>query len=316
MAVTLRDRFAGCLLGHAVGDAFGAPFEGLTSDSIYAQFGRPSEIMVKPPVETFYCTDDTHMSLAVAEMLCDHGGIDEDALIQAFARGYDPKRGYGQGMRKLLEAVLFKEDWRTLAANLFPGGSFGNGGAMRAAPVGLFFHDDPDRVWEQARKSAAVTHRHPLGVEGAQLFAVAVALAVRGDAANREALWGELFSRATKYQYQWLIRTAWRLTPNDSLAMLGSGLEAHRSVVTAIACFSMSPDSYPTAVARALALGDDTDTVMGMAGALAGAHLGIGGIPRELVDRLEEGERGRTAILSRAEKLHEKFAARMKLKPG
>ena len=78
----------------------------------------------------------------------------------------------------------------------------------------------------------------------------------------------------------------------------------------------MSPDSYPTAVARALALGDDTDTVMGMAGALAGAHLGIGGIPRELVDRLEEGERGRTAILSRAEKLHEKFAARMKLKPG
>ena len=56
-----------------------------------------------------------------------------------------------------------------LAQNLFPGGSFGNGGAMRAAPWGLFFHDDLDRVWAEAGRRAAVTHRHPLGVERAQV---------------------------------------------------------------------------------------------------------------------------------------------------
>ena len=67
-------------------------------------------------------------------------------------------------------------DHRAVAENMFPGGSFGNGAAMRVAPVGLFFHADLDRLWEQARLSALPTRVHPLGIEGAQVLAMAVAL--------------------------------------------------------------------------------------------------------------------------------------------
>jgi len=178
----------------------------------------------------------------------------------------------------------------------FPNGSYGNGGAMRAAPVGLYFHRDLDAVWEQAGRSAAVTHRHPLGIEGAQLIALAVALAVRGEAGDKDLLYGELYKRATQEEYQWLLRHAWKLTATDSLASLGSGLEAHRSTITSIACFSISPDSYTGALARGLAMGNDTDTVMGMAGAISGAHLGIGAVPADLVGRLENDVHGKDEI--------------------
>jgi poly(ADP-ribose) glycohydrolase ARH3 len=308
--LTLRERFLGCMLGHAVGDGLGAPFEGLDSNSIFSGFGRAADIVAKPPVDILYYTDDTHMSLAVAEVLCDHGSIDEGALIEAFARNYDPKRGYGQGMRRLLEAAILGEPWQDLAANLFPGGSYGNGGAMRVAPVGLFFHDDLDRVWSEAGRSAAVTHRHALGIKGAQLFALAIALATRGEGADREAFWRELYSRAEQDEYQWLLRTAWNLKASDSLAMLGSSLEAHRSVVTAITCFSVSPDSYAGAIARALALGDDTDTLMAMTGALAGAHLGEQVLPEHLLNRLENDVHGRDQIRARANQLYDVWQAR------
>jgi poly(ADP-ribose) glycohydrolase ARH3 len=296
------------MLGHAVGDGLGAPFEGLTSDLIFATHGRASQIVERPPIDVLYCTDDTHMGLAVAEVLCEGGAADEEKLMQAFVRGYDPKRGYGAGMRRLIEVAAFNEDWRTLRETLFEGGSYGNGGAMRAAPVGLFFHEDLNRVWAEAGASAAVTHRHPLGIEGAQLLATAVALATRGEAGDKEALFGELYRRATQEEYQWLLRTAWRLTANDSLALLGSGLEAQRSVVTAIACFAIAPDSYPTVIARALALGNDTDTVMGMAGAISGAHLGVEAVPEKLIALLEHGAQGREGITTMAEKLHARLA--------
>lgn len=308
MTPTLLERFQGCMLGHALGDGLGAPFEGLTSDLIYASFGKPTDIVAKPPVETLYCSDDTHMAIAVAEVLCETGTIDDEKLIQAFSRGYDPKRGYGSGMRQLLEAVQSGEDWRALAAGMFGGGSYGNGGAMRVAPIGLLFHKNLDRVWEEAGRSAALTHRHPLGIEGAQILATAVALAVRGEAGDHDALYGELYHRATQDEYQWLLRTAWKLNASDSLGFLGSGLEAHRSVVTAVACFGVSPDSYTGVLARALALGNDTDTVMGMAGAISGAHLGIGAVSRDLLDRMENGDRGRVAIEKLATRLYERFS--------
>lgn len=309
MSIALADRFAGCLLGHAVGDGLGAPFEGMSADLIYGQFGRTSEIVAKPPVEMLYCTDDTHMSAAVAEVLCACGKVEDEPLIQAFARGYDPMRGYGTGMRRLLEAVLYGEEWRPLADNLFPGGSYGNGGAMRVAPVGLLFHSDLDRVWSEAGRSAVLTHRHPLGVQGAQLLAVAVAIATRGEAGDHEYFFDELYRRATEDEYQWMLRTARQLSGQDSLALLGSGLEAHRSVVTAITCFAVSPDLYTGALARALALGDDTDTLMAMTGAISGAHLGISAVPMNLMSLLENEGRGRDYLRDLAGRLYARFSS-------
>lgn len=296
------DQFIGCLLGQAVGDAFAAPYEGLRGDHIYFMYGSPDTLLANPSGDILYYTDDTQMMIGVGETLVKHGRIVEETLCRAFAKNYHPDRCYGPGARRVLEAMVLKEDWRSIAQTQFPGGSLGNGAAMRAAPVGLCFAHDLDRIMEEARLSALPTHLHPLGIEGAQLFAVAIALALRTPF-DRRAFYRELLSRARSDEFRWHLRTASSLRRGHTLSVLGNSLEAHRSVVTAIACFTQSPRSYGNAVVLALSQGGDTDTLAGMAGALSGAHLGVRAIPEHLLAQLEDNKKGRTYIRGLAEKL-------------
>lgn len=298
------ERFAGCLLGLAVGDAVGAPYEGLKHDDIFFQFGTPDKLVTNPSGDTLFYTDDTEMMIGVAETLTECGVIDETRLCRAFADNYHPERGYGPSARHVIEAMKDGGDWRRLAETLLPGGSFGNGAAMRVAPVGLVFADQSDTLWEQARLSALPTHTHPLGIEGAQLHAFAVSLALRATTFDRKEFWRELLSRATTEEFRWHISVAMKLRPSDSLSGLGSTLHAHRSVVTAIACFAATPGDFEMAIARAIGLGDDTDTVAAMAGALVGAFAGVSAIPPGLLAKLEDGlAKGRARIAELAAKL-------------
>jgi poly(ADP-ribose) glycohydrolase ARH3 len=299
------EQFVGCLLGQAIGDGLGAPFEGLPADSVYWGYGAPDELVKNPTGETLRYTDDTQMMIGVAETLVQHGRILDEALCQAFAVNYDPGRCYGPGARRILDAMVAGEDWREVARHHFPGGSFGNGAAMRAAPIGLLFCDDLDRVAEEARLSALPTHLHPLGIEGAQLLAIAVALAVRRAPLDRKAFYRELARFAHSEEFRWHLSVAARLRAGDSVSVLGNSLEAHRSVVTAIACFTVAPRSYESAVSRAIGLGNDTDTLAAMAGALSGAYLGVSAIPAPLLDQLEDGHQGRSYLRGLAERLYE-----------
>lgn len=297
---SLQDRFCGCLLGLALGDAVGSPLEGMSADMIFQFFGDAQELMAPPVDRLLHYTDDTQMMIGVTQTLLDHGRILEGSLCHRFAANLQPHRGYGGGTFAILQAMASGSRWRHLTESLFPGGSFGNGAAMRVAPVGLFFRDDLDRVWEEARLSALPTHVHPLGIEGAQLMATAVALACRYDNFDSEPFYNELIRRATTNEFRWLLSTAAELTPDDSVSILGSGIEAHRSVVTSISCFALSPESFADAVGRAVRLGGDTDTIGAMTGALSGAYLGIAELPSPLIERLENGEMGRDAISSLA----------------
>jgi len=292
----MKDRFLGCMLGHAIGDALGAPIEGLPAEAIYRDFGGAHRIVMRPPVDRLCYTDDTQMTIAVAQTLLEHGEITEAELVKAFIENYDPARGYGPGARKILDAMAAGEDWRSLAESVFPGGSLGNGAAMRVAPIGLLFYDDLDRVAEQAALSAMPTHVHPIGIEAAQLLAVAIALVVREPQFDHREFYRQLQSRATQEEFQWQLSVAARLGPDDSVAVLGSSLEAHRSVITAIACFTQDTESYQEVITRALGLGNDTDTVAAMAGALSGAHLGISAIPKHAMEMLENEQKGRDYI--------------------
>jgi poly(ADP-ribose) glycohydrolase ARH3 len=307
---TLADRFAGCLLGLAVGDAVGGPYEGLTSADIYFQFGTPDVLVKNPSGETLYYTDDTEMMIGVAETLVECGAIDEARLCRAFVENYHPDRGYGQGARKVLGAMARGKDWRRVAATHLPGGSFGNGAAMRVAPVGLLFRDRSDVLWEQARLSALPTHTHPVGIEGAQLLAAAVARASRATTFDRKAFYRELLALATTEEFRWALGVAAELKPGDAVSGLGSTLHAHRSVVTAMACFAATPTDYEYAIGRAISLGDDTDTVAAMTGALVGAFAGLGAIPAERIAQLEEQGKGGKYIAELAARLHQLSAPR------
>jgi poly(ADP-ribose) glycohydrolase ARH3 len=302
------DRFRGCLLGLAVGDALGGRFEAQSASAIRDRFPNVDALINYPQDEIWY-TDDTQMAIGVAETLAEHGEISEERLCAAFAANYVPSRGYGRGARAVLEAMEEGRDYREVAARHFPGGSYGNGAAMRVAPVGLFFAHDERRLLSQARLSALPTHVHPLGIEGAQLLALAVSLAARRARLDRDEFFARLVGSCDSTEYRDKVMAAADVASPDQLAALGNGIEALHSVPTAIAAFALTPDSYEETVANAIFLGGDTDTIAAMAGAISGAYLGIDALPQRLVDLLETSPKGRAYLFGLADKLHERHLA-------
>jgi poly(ADP-ribose) glycohydrolase ARH3 len=288
---SLSNRFHGCLLGLAVGDALAAPFEALDGYAIYQSFGPAMRILEDPPQQQLVYTDDTEMAIGVSECLVQLGQIDPEALATIFAENYTPGRGYGPGAVHILEGIRAGRSWRELTRGTYPDGSFGNGAAMRVAPVGLLFHDDLDRVTHEARLSAAVTHEHPLGIDGAVIMATAVALLVTDDKFDHARFCSRLAARAQTEEFRWQLNAASGLSSNDAIPF-GSGIEAHRSVVTAICCFGLAHSGYKQAIARALSLGGDVDTIAAMAGALSGTHLGVGAVPQALLARMQQEPKG------------------------
>jgi ADP-ribosylglycohydrolase len=161
------------LEGLSVGDTFGEQFFGTLAEVA----PRIAQRIV--PEAPWRYTDDTEMALSIVEALERRGPIDQDDLAMRFAKRMDPRRGYGKGAYEILSGVLAGGSWRSLARSGFRGmGSFGNGAAMRVAPLGAYHAESPlENVVEQARLSAEITHAHPEGIAGAIAVAVAAALA-------------------------------------------------------------------------------------------------------------------------------------------
>jgi poly(ADP-ribose) glycohydrolase ARH3 len=298
----VADRFRGCLLGLAIGDALGAKFEAQSAEAIQARFPT-SEKLFDYPTEEIWYTDDTQMAIGVAETLANHGRIIEEHLCAAFVSNYVPSRGYGRGARVVLEAMEEGQDYAAVAEHFFPGGSYGNGAAMRVAPVGLLFRDDQPRLLEEARLSALPTHRHPLGIEGAQLLAHAVALCSKQDRFDRREFLADLVGCAQSPEFKAKLERALTMQAPEELAELGNGIQALESVPTAIASFALTPESFQETVSNVIFLGGDTDTLAAMAGALAGANLGLARLPQRLVGLVESSPKGHAYLLELAHRL-------------
>ena len=289
----LKLKFLGCLIGTAIGDALGAGREG-------RGMSRSEDIvsLVEKPEQLIY-TDDTHMTIGVAESLIESKGFDGEHMAQAFIKNYEaePWRGYGPGPPIIFGMIKSGEAWDSVANRLYRGGSFGNGSAMRVAPVGLLYSHNMEKLREIAYQSSSITHSHELGKEGAALQACAVALALNtpiGEDIDREAFLSRLQNCIRNQLYREKIARIGELLGEQDkaevLAVLGNGIEAPSSVPTAIHCFLRQPQSYKDTVTYAVSLGGDTDTIAAMAGAISGAYLGIEAIPSEWRAKLENGE--------------------------
>ncbi|HEY1186104.1 MAG TPA: ADP-ribosylglycohydrolase family protein, partial [Gemmata sp.] len=239
----------------------------------------------------------------VAEALVERGEISEDVLCRAFVANYLPSRGYGRGARAVMDAMEEGRDYREVAEEYFPGGSFGNGAAMRVAPVGLLFRENRGRLWEQARLSALPTHLHPLGIEGAQLLALAVALCSGMERFEHDGFFAELLAACESVEYRTQLEQAAGVRTTDDLAVLGNRIEALYSVPTAIASFALAPESFEAVICNVIFLGGDTDTLAAMAGSLSGAYLGVDRLPGRLVGLLESSPKGRDYIQQLAGRL-------------
>jgi poly(ADP-ribose) glycohydrolase ARH3 len=174
---------------------------------------------------------------------------------------------------------------------------------MRVAPVGLLFRDDRRRLWEQARLSSLPTHSHPLGVEGAQVLALAVGLCVGMEQFDRAGFFAELLAACESEEYRVKLEAAARVQAPDELVGLGNRIDALHSVPTAIASFALTPESFEATVSNVIFLGGDTDTLAAMAGALSGAFVGVGRLPGRLVGLLESSPKGRAYLQQLAGRL-------------
>ncbi|MDI3386371.1 ADP-ribosylglycohydrolase family protein [Streptomyces sp. B-S-A8] len=164
------ERALAALRGLAVGDALGSQF--------FVPANYPLLKRREVPQGTWQWTDDTEMACSVLAVLAAHGRIDQDALAESFAAHHDFVRGYGPAVNRLLRLIREGGDWRELASALFKGqGSWGNGAAMRIAPLGAWYADDPEQATHQAEISAYPTHQHREAVVGAMAVAAAAALA-------------------------------------------------------------------------------------------------------------------------------------------
>ncbi len=287
-----RDRFEGCLLGLALGDALGAPQEGGPIERLaWLVLGRTRRGEMR-------WTDDTQMSLDVAESLIAVGRVDGDDLARRFAESYHWSRGYGPGAAKLLKRIARGANWREASRSVFPDGSWGNGGAMRAPIVGLFHRARPNELAAAVRASAEVTHAHPLGQEGAVLVAAATAMAgegVRGPAEILDAAAAHCVAPGFRERLDtaraWLERDEYP-EPREVVARLGNGIAAVESCVTAtyiaVRWLSQGFSDMQVFVGRC---GGDVDTIGAMAGAIWGARNGAESLPADALERLEQRER-------------------------
>lgn len=250
-------------------------------------------------------SDDTHMALSVVDILREHGEIDQDALASRFARRFveDPYRGYGRGATMLLSRLARGEDWRTLAPQLFGGGSYGNGAAMRAAPIGAFFPDQMQRAAQQARASAVITHAHEEGQAGAIAVAVAASVAA-GESARRGELgpdefYNQVLSHTPDSETRDRIRCA-RSIPagrlRSAVDQLGSGwnVSAQDTVPFCLWCVAYHLDDFVEGLWQTVAGSGDCDTTCAIVGGIVA--LSSGGVPdtwRNCREPLpEECERG------------------------
>jgi poly(ADP-ribose) glycohydrolase ARH3 len=299
----LRNKFLGSIVGAALGDAVGAYWEGHRMAT-----GEEIEQVIKMR-DTLRYTDDTHMTIGVAESLIECHGFNGKHMTERFIDNYskEPWRGYGPGPPRIFRLIKSGVAWEEAAGNIYPGGSVGNGAAMRVSPVGLFFWNNIARLKEVAYLTSRITHSHVLGMEGAALQAMAIKLAVAGKPAvslNRQSFLSSLMNFTSQDVYRAKIaKFSSLLERADDRAMvvkeLGHGIEAFNSVPTSIFAFLSHSHDFASTIIYAISLGGDTDTIASMAGAISGAYLGIDAIPQEWIARLEN----RDYLQSLADKL-------------
>lgn len=285
------EQFEGCLLGLALGDALGARHEGgILERLLWRLIGTTVWGELR-------WTDDTQMALDLAESLVANGALYPDDLARRFASGYHWSRGYGPGAGSLLKRIARGADWREVNCAIFPEGSYGNGGAMRAPMVGLFYAKRPRGLVEAARLSASITHAHPLGIEGAVLIAAATALVLdvqppldvlRGAAAHCVL---DPYIARLAIALRWLQAGD---TPDARTVarQLGNGVAASDSCVTALyVALHFHDQPFLKMLDFIARIGGDVDTLGAMAGAIWGAAHGIAALPAEQMARLEQAER-------------------------
>jgi ADP-ribosylglycohydrolase len=287
----LLDRYLGCLIGMAVGDALGAPvefqqpgtFEPITDMRAGGPFNLPAG----------HWTDDTSMALCIAASLVENGDYIPLDIMRRFVRwyrdGYLSSTGECFDIGNRTRAAL--EDFERSGQPFRPDGFCDyptNGAIMRLAPIPMAYRADPVRAIHLAGESSRLTHNHPDAQDACRYLAALTIGALNG--ASKADLLQPFFDPATD---------TWRATPlTDEMALLAAGgyrdkpqadiqpsAHAVRCLEAALWAFART-DTYGEGLLLLVNMGDDSDTTGAVYGQLAGAHYGNDAIPRRWLDDL------------------------------
>ncbi len=293
----MEERLRGVLLGTALGDALGLPAERMSAAAIAKRFGRLDRFRLLG--ETGFVSDDTEQAALVAQSLIRYPQ-DPDGCARDFRRallGWFLRMPWGAGMATLRACSR-------IALGLPRSGvpSAGNGAAMRAAVIGVFFHDRPQERHRFGRALAEVTHLDPRAVEGALLVAeVAAALAhcPAGEATLDPVLAAlnvvsEPSLREAIEKAIALARTGTEV--DEAAGQLGTSGYVVHTLSFAIYCLLRGDRDPLTVLTTAFTAGGDTDSIGAILGGWLGALHGEAGLPHSLLDRVHDGPFGPTHL--------------------
>ena len=313
------DYFRGCLLGGAIGDALGWPVEFMSRDSIKSRYGqRGITDLVCTNAEKAEITDDTQMTLFTAE-----GLLRAESRLVGKGICHVPSVVYNayqrwlhtQGYEKKEEVKSIYDGWLIDIGELHvrraPGNSClsalsstrqgtvgepinnskGCGGVMRVAPVGLYFQKES--AFQMAVDCAALTHGHPSGYLSAGVLAFVIASVIEGAALEDAVLGGlaELKNHPGHEECSVILQRAIDLSkstdPEEAIGFLGEGWVGEEALAIAVYCSLKFKDDFKEALIAAVNHDGDSDSTGAITGNILGAYLGIGGIPKEWIEKVE-----------------------------
>lgn len=291
------------LLGTAIGDALGAQFEtqNWNSPSILNWNGLygPSDFHKISGGNT---TDDTAMSLALAEALVENNGFNPEKVAKKYLDWYAGPNfvGAGKTTTKALDALKHGVPWWE-SGEL---NALGNGTAMRSSPLGVYYNDEPTKLIKFAKLDATITHDSYEAKQGSIAMAMGVYLLLSGvkkeeilESIKRVLGQGRVLDNLCAINNNKLIRDTLKNKEYDSSLdknggnrvisqlILGSGYTCIEVVARAFYCF-IATKSFKECMELGNRGGGDTDTCLALAGALCGAYYGIDGIDKYYIDNL------------------------------
>ena len=279
------------MVGLALGDALGWPTEFKSMRDIQSRFG---ELGIQEPPNPAMFTDDTQMTIAVARAVIGHARADVNVMMERMAQEFldwgfsaDNNRAPGLscmgGVRQLAQGVSWERS----------GGldSEGCGSAMRVAPIGFVYQEDPQRLRAVAIASSLPTHRHPSAIASAVGAAYLVKLALDGVEPGEMSARLMSFVGGMSTEFDTALATmnsvlGW----TDEVAAMdtiGAGWVGYEAVPLALYCVIKYPDSWVDTVRRGANFAGDSDSIASIAGGIQAIRLGPDSIPSEWLSRLE-----------------------------
>ena len=286
----------GLTIGDCFGETFFVGFAGFKDKASSIE-----ELVAKRElaITDWFWTDDSQMAFSVFKNLKDFGEIEQYALARSFADRYDVGRGYGSGMHELMRRLRGGEIWEQAAKSLFEGqGSWGNGSAMRVAPIGAYFAEDLKKVCEEAEKSAVVTHAHDEAIAGAIAVAAASALAWQYKQAEKRPTRAEFIDAIIPFLAGTEVKTKLKrardlsedIATRHAADILGNGIQIScpDTVPFCLFCAGQFLDDYEEALWQTVSALGDRDTTCAIVGGIVVNYTGIENIPEQWKQKAEK----------------------------